>query len=59
MDESMNVESDRRANRRVWWGLAALFGVVFGGAVDFYLLYDVSAPKLAIYAYEFNVMASR
>lgn len=58
MDESMNLEADQRANRRVWWGLATLFGVVFGGAVGFYLLYDVSAPDPASYAYDFKESAS-
>jgi hypothetical protein len=58
MDESMNLEADQRANRRVWWGLATLFGVVFGGAVGFYLLYDVSAPDPASYGYDFKESAS-
>jgi hypothetical protein len=58
MDESMNLEADQRANRRVWWGVATLFGVVFGGAVGFYLLYDVSAPDPASYAYDFKESAS-
>lgn len=58
MDESMNLEADQRANRRVWWGLAALFALILGGGVGFYLFYDIPDPDPATYAYDFKTSPS-
>jgi len=58
MDESMNLDADQRANRRVWWSLAALFALILGGGLGFYLFYDIPDPDPATYAYDFKTSST-
>lgn len=54
MKKAVEMDADRRTNRRVWWGVAVLLLLMVGGGVGFYLFYDVPAPDPASYAYEFK-----
>lgn len=58
MEESMTLEADRRTNRRVWWSVGALFVLIVGAGVAFYLFYDIPAPDPASYGYEFKPVSS-
>jgi hypothetical protein len=52
MDNSVMLDGDQRANRRVWWSVAALFALTLGAGVGVYLFYDIPDPEPATYAYD-------
>lgn len=52
------LDADRRANRRVWWSVAALFALILGAGLGFYLFYDIPDPDPATYAYDFKTSPS-
>jgi hypothetical protein len=53
-EEILNLDADRRTNRRVWWGVVGLLVVMLGAGAGFYLFYDIPDPDPASYAYEFK-----